>query len=71
MTTTFIAPDIECGGCAASIKTALEREPGIRQVQVSVPEKMVTVDFDNTTICGARIAGILDDIGFPTEPAPA
>jgi copper chaperone CopZ len=68
MTTTFHAPDIECDGCAASIRKALSGQPGIEQVTVSVPDKTVTVQF-NDAVTQARIAEQLDEIGFPAKVA--
>jgi copper chaperone CopZ len=66
MTTTFHAPDIECDGCAASIKKALTGQPGIEQVSVSVPDKTVTVQF-NAAVTQAQVVGQLDEIGFPAK----
>jgi copper chaperone CopZ len=66
MTTTFHAPDIECDGCAASIKKALTGQPGIEQVSVSVPDKTVTVQFGDA-VTKERIAEQLDEIGFPAK----
>ncbi len=66
MTTTFIAPDIECAGCAASIQKALGRLPGIESVAVDVPTTAVTVQAAGE-ISRAQIAEALTDIGFPPQ----
>ena len=72
MTITFIAPDIECAGCAASIQKALGRQPGVENVAVDVPTQTVTVHASDGAASRARIAAVLADIGFPekTESAP-
>jgi copper chaperone len=63
---TFHAPDIECDGCANSIKRALGRIQGIQAVEVDVPTKHVTVTFgDDTT--PADISAALDKAGFPVS----
>ncbi len=65
METTLIAPDIECGGCAASIEKALARQDGIQSVRIDVDSKTVTVGFDGGKTSRAQIAETLTDIGFP------
>ncbi len=67
METMFIAPDIECAGCAASIQKALGRREGIQAVTVDVPARRVTVAFDDARTGRAEIVGTLTDIGFPPQ----
>ena len=47
-TTNFIAPDIECDGCANAIKRALGKIAGVSEVSVNVNEKSIAVSHDNT-----------------------
>ncbi|MDQ2800354.1 MAG: heavy-metal-associated domain-containing protein [Armatimonadota bacterium] len=63
--TSFIAPDIECGSCAASIEKALGRQDGVQTVDVAT--KRVTVAFDEARTDGKRIAATLMGIGFPLQ----
>ena len=65
MDTTFIAPDIECAGCAASIEKALGRASGVESVAVAVPTQTVTVRFDPAQTDRAALAATLAGIGFP------
>ncbi len=65
MTTTYTVPDIECDGCANSIKRALGARPGVQSVDVAVDEKTVTVLYDESVIGAESLAQSLDDIGFP------
>ena len=67
MDTTFVAPDIECAGCAASIEKVLGRAPGVESVAVAVPTQAVTVRFDPAQTDRAALAGTLTDIGFPPQ----
>ena len=67
MEAVFVAPDIECGGCAASIQKALGQERGVHSVAVDVPTRAVTVGFDGALTGPAQIAATLADIGFPTK----
>lgn len=65
METTLIAPDIECGGCAASIEKALARQDGVQSLAVDIGRKAVTVGFDDGKTSRAQIVETLTDIGFP------
>jgi copper chaperone len=65
--TTFTAPDIECGGCAASIEKVLGRQIGIETVIVNIPAKAVAVRYDEAWTNPTKIAETLSDIGFPAQ----
>jgi copper chaperone len=65
--TRFIAPDISCGGCAASIKNALGRLEGILIVNVDVPAKSVMVEHDESIVPREKVAEALDKAGFPVS----
>ena len=65
MQAIFVSPEIECDGCAASIRKALGNAEGVESVAVDVDHKRVTVDFDATRITDVAIAELLDEIGFP------
>lgn len=67
METTFTAPDIECAGCAASIEKALRRAPGVQNVRVVVPDRSVTVRFDEAQTSRAQLAEALTEVGFPPQ----
>ncbi|MES2462696.1 MAG: heavy metal-associated domain-containing protein, partial [Armatimonadota bacterium] len=43
---TFSAPDISCGGCANAIRRSLGTVPGIKDINVDVEAKTVTVTQD-------------------------
>jgi copper chaperone len=63
--TTLHAPDIECDGCANSIKRAVGRLHGIESVEVNVDAKDVTVRFDENLLNQTQIVLVLDQAGFP------
>lgn len=62
--TRVTAPDITCGGCAASIKNALARVEGVGEVDVDVATKEVSIKHD-ATVSRDEIVRILDNAGFP------
>lgn len=63
-TTKFIAPDIECDGCANAIRKSVGRLAGVVETDVDVDAKAVTVRHESTVTAEAlRVA--LDRAGFP------
>lgn len=64
MESTFHAPDIECDGCANSIKRALGRVGGVQSVDVDIAGKNVRVDHDPSVERSALVSA-LDRAGFP------
>lgn len=64
--TKVMAPDIVCGGCAASIKKALGNVEGVREVSVDVETKAVTVEHESK-ISREKIIETLDRAGFPSS----
>lgn len=65
MTITYKAPEIECDGCAQSIKKALSASVGVRTATVDIAGKTVTIEYDDTVTSEEALAETLDDIGFP------
>ena len=64
--TILNVPDITCGGCAGSIKKALGKMDGIKQIEVDVENKIVTVEHADE-VSRENIEAALDDIGFTVE----
>lgn len=63
--TCFVAPDIECGGCASSIQKALSKVEGITDIQVEVETKTVQVTHNPDLVSVEAILTRLDHVGFP------
>lgn len=61
--TTFTAPEIVCGGCAASIKKALGNIEGISAVDVDIDSKTVAVAHGES-VSRETIIDALDRAGF-------
>lgn len=57
------APEIVCGGCAASIRKAFSFTEGIFDVSVDVDKKLVTVEHDDR-VSRDDIARILSRAGY-------
>jgi copper chaperone CopZ len=65
-TTKVTAPDIVCGGCASAIKKALGNVEGVKEVDVDVETKAVTVEHE-PQISRDSIIETLDRAGFPAS----
>jgi copper chaperone CopZ len=63
---SLLCPEISCGGCAGSIKTATAGMPGVRSLNVDVATKTVIADVEDEQVLEA-LKNALDDIGFPVS----
>ena len=64
--TKVTAPDIVCGGCASAIKKALGNVEGVKEVDVDVETKAVTVEHE-PQVSRDAIIETLDRAGFPAN----
>ena len=67
-TTVLYAPDIMCGGCAASIHKALADVDGIGGVDIDVAAKHVSVTHDEVLVTVDHLVTRLDHAGFSASP---
>lgn len=63
-TTTISVPSIHCGNCKSSIEGALNGLDGVSTAEVSVPDKTVTVAFDEATVDLESIREAIEEQGF-------
>ena len=68
MKTAFIAPEIECQGCAAAIKKSVGALPGVSDVVVEVETKKVTIRHE-ASATPAAIKAALEKAGFSADAA--
>lgn len=67
-------PDISCGHCAATVKGALGPVPGVRAIDVDIPTKRVTVEYDEKQADVERLKTALAAEDYPVaavEPVGA
>lgn len=62
-TTAFTAPEIECQGCASSIKKSVGTVAGVSAVLVDIDAKRVTVSHEEATSADA-IKAAIEKAGF-------
>lgn len=64
MTTQITSKRIMCGGCAANVTKALSGVPGVKSVNVDVPTKTVSVEFDETITNIAMLRETMATAGY-------
>lgn len=63
METLIIGIDgMSCGGCVASVESAIGRLPGIKKVRADLEKKQATVEGE--ALDRTRIAAAVEDAGF-------
>lgn len=63
-TKTFIAPDIHCGHCTATIQRELSELEGVQSVKAELDTKQVTVSWGAPATWDG-IQALLEEIGYP------
>jgi copper chaperone CopZ len=66
-TTTLEAPDISCDHCIQTIRSAVEKIPGVRFVSGDPEGKVVTVEYDPSLAQLAAIEQAMDEEGYPVK----
>jgi mercuric ion binding protein len=64
-TRTFAIAKMTCPTCPISVKTAMSRVAGVKQVMIDFNAKTATVTYDASIATPAKIAAASADIGYP------
>jgi copper chaperone len=63
-TTVFLIEGMSCDGCANTVKTAIENEPGVQTVSVSFAGRQARVLYDPQAVGEDRLAAAIEKPGF-------
>ena len=63
-TTTLKIQGMTCGGCVNSVKTVLEKLPGVSQVDVSLENAEVVIQHDPAQADFDQFRQAISDAGF-------
>jgi copper chaperone CopZ len=63
-TATFTIEGMHCDGCASTIKTLIERQPGVQIATVSFAERQARVLYDPSAIDEDRLVAAIEKPGF-------
>lgn len=67
VTTTFVT-DIDCAGCAKKVNNTIPYEKGVKDVEVNVEEKTVTVTYDPAKTNDETLVKAFTKIKIKAEP---
>lgn len=64
-TRTFAIKNMTCPTCPITVKTAMSRVAGVKQVKIDFDAKTATVTYDASIATPAKIAAASTDVGYP------
>ncbi|PYZ98123.1 copper resistance protein CopZ [Alteribacter lacisalsi] len=64
---TIKVDGMTCGHCKASVEGALNNLDGVKRAEVSLEEKQVTVEYDESSVDLATLKEEIDDQGFDAK----
>lgn len=67
MIATIKSKRIMCGGCAKNVTDTLVKIAGVTSVNVDVPSKTVTVDFDESKTGETILKQAMTNAGYPPD----
>lgn len=65
--TTLTAPDISCQHCKATIESGMRKVPGVRDVEVDVDTRHVSLDYDESQTGEDALRDELAELGYPVD----
>lgn len=71
-TATFTIDGMHCDGCASTIKTLLDRQPGVQIATVSFADRQARILYDPTGTDEDHLIAAIEKAGFRVaRPRPA
>jgi copper chaperone len=67
MQTTLNAPDISCDHCIQTIKSTVEKLPGVRFISGDPDSKVVTIEVDPGQTEMEAIEAAMEEEGYPVK----
>jgi mercuric ion binding protein len=64
-TVTFSVAKMTCATCPITVRKAMQRVEGVKDVKVSYDDKTASVTFDATVTTATEIGQASTDVGFP------
>lgn len=66
-TVKFAVEKMTCATCPISVRKAMERVDGVKEVKVDFDSKTATVTFDSFMATASDIGNASTDVGFPAS----
>lgn len=70
-TVTLNVSGMTCPACPITVKKALERVPGVSQIEVRFEKKQVLVTFDDAKTNTDALVKATTNAGYPSQPEKA
>ena len=67
-TMSFDIENMDCALCPITVRTAMEKVPGVVKATVDFDSKTATVIFDDAKTSPEKIAGASTHAGYPARP---
>ena len=68
VTTKFAVDGMTCGGCVRSVTRVVSELPGVKKIDVSLPDKAAHVEYDAAAVAPAAIVAAIEGAGFDARP---
>ena len=65
--TTLSVPDMRCEGCTERVTNVLERLKGVRSADVSLEDKMATVELEDGTVTFDDLKAAVENAGYAVK----
>ncbi len=62
--TTLKIDGMHCDGCADRIETLLEKQPGVRAVSVSFPDRVARIKYNQHAVSEDYLVEVINESGF-------
>ncbi|MBU2804553.1 mercury resistance system periplasmic binding protein MerP [Acidithiobacillus ferridurans] len=66
-TVTLSIPGMTCGACPITVRTALQRVPGVEKVGIDEAKKQVIVTYDDSKTNVQALTRATKDAGYPSS----
>jgi mercuric ion binding protein len=66
-TVKFAVENMTCATCPISVRKAMERVDGVKEVKVDFESNAATVTFDSSMATASDIGNASTDVGFPAS----
>ena len=70
-TVTLSVPGMTCSACPITVRSALDRVPGVEEVTIDVAPKRVTVTYDDSKTNERALTRATQNAGYPSSVVDA
>lgn len=64
VTNTYNVYGMACAMCASAVKVALSQIPGVESAEIHLPEKQVTITYDDGTVSLRQLQAVVKGAGY-------